>query len=219
MFHFLVFPALVSRSTSTKWCAVISASLNHARPVFVAASLLGALLGASVAGFAHAGGSEEEISITSGSLAHVLGGGSLVMRLNPVIGEECASADRSREEAVRLSAADEASARFSQSSLQWASPQWASPQRAEGTLPVMRPSLQRSGRAEAVAPGASGFDGSRRTDMLPYSRVVMPFLVSGLVGPDPDASESVAGSPSFRPLAGAVVGVRPSFLRPRVPGN
>ena len=72
---------------------------------------------------------------------------------------------------------------------------------------VIRPAMRRVTSRDPVAGASSG----EASDILPLSRAAFPLLVGGLAVDTPAIK---ATSASLRPLAGPVVGVRSSFLRP-----
>lgn len=72
---------------------------------------------------------------------------------------------------------------------------------------IRRPAMRRVTTSDPVEGASSG----EASDILPLSRAAFPLLVGGLAVDTP-AIEATAAS--LRPLAGPVVGVRSSFLRP-----
>jgi hypothetical protein len=74
---------------------------------------------------------------------------------------------------------------------------------------IRRPAMRRVTSRDAVEGASAG----EVSDILPLSRVAFPLLVGGLAVDTPVIEATTA---SLRPLAGPVVGVRSSFLRPSV---
>jgi len=74
---------------------------------------------------------------------------------------------------------------------------------------AIRPALRRIADSNQTELASSAF----ASDLLPLSRAAFPLLIGGLAADTPSIKTSSA---SLRPLAGPVVGVRSSFLRPGV---
>lgn len=72
---------------------------------------------------------------------------------------------------------------------------------------AIRPAMRRVSSRDS----AEGTSSGETSDVLPLSRAAFPLLVGGLAVDTPAIK---ATSASLRPLAGPVVGVRSSFLRP-----
>jgi hypothetical protein len=146
--------------------------------------------------------------VTDGMLSDVLGD-SLSVGLSPVTGDELDSADRSRdEESDRLAAIDQ--------SYLWST---LAPVRPASTRSLIRPSLPRSGQPQTVAVPASAAspDAPDHGDTFPHSRIALPLVVGDLAKINSEAR--IALGSNLRPMEGAVVGVRTSYLRPRFGSN
>lgn len=188
------------------------ASFNRVRSAVVSTVMISAwmLISAGVvsSSVAYADGGLAEGSLTEQDVSRMLAD-SLAISLAPVTAEDLDATDRSRAVAADLLVADDEPAL------------WTTlvPVKPEEERPAMRPTLSRPSRSPGFTLVAGVGQGSAdRTDPFPHSRVTMPLLVGGFLGGQSDSAATEARA-SFRPLTGAVVGVRPSYLRPRLPGE